>query len=179
MARILYPRAGKGRVILGGVVFTDGVAEGDFGPNTLSFLDMRGAVVIGSAEEMDEHTVDELRTLADRAGIHVPSHLHKADVIRTLRAEPVVDHEAEAAGSTIVDAEPQAPAGAPEAEQVGQEPAPAPIEAETSGPHPSEGAAETAEEDTGWQPSPPSTTSPTTTGSLSLQDRRRQSSQGA
>lgn len=182
MTRVLLPRLGKGRKVLGGVVFTDGAAEVTLGPSIRRLFEARGAALIGTAEELDEHTVDELQELADRGGIHLPSHLRKADIIRVLLGGSPVDHEDEAKGSQIVDVEPtagdddededgdeptsQEPAAAPPATE---EAAPTEIAPETSAQHPEEG--------TTWQPSPPSTTSATTTGSLSLQERRRQHSQ--
>lgn len=180
MTRVLLPRLGKGRKVLGGVVFTDGAAEASLGPSIRRLLELRGAAVIDSPEELDELTLEELHDLADRGGVHVPSHTRKADVIRLLHGEsvddepdderPAVDHEAEAKGAQIddVDESPQEPAGDTSATG---EAAPTEIAPETVAHDPEEGET--------WQPSPPSTTSATTTGSLSLQDRRRQHSQGS
>lgn len=182
MTRVLLPRLGKGRKVLGGVVFTDGAAEAPLGPSIRRLFEARGAAVIDDAEQLEEHTVEELRELAARGGIYLGSHLHKADIVRVLLGGSPVDHEAEAQGSQIDDVEP--PAGDTDDDEGGDEPAsqePAGETPATAEAAPTEIAPETGahdpEEGTTWQPSPPSTTSATTTGSLSLQERRRQLSQ--
>jgi hypothetical protein len=182
MTRFLYPLAGKGQAVLGGVVFTDGAAEADLGPHTSEYLEMIGATIVRSEEELDEHTVDELHAMARAGGFRAGSHLHKADLIRVLRGEDEAaptDHKAEARGSVIVDVDPpegQKPAGDDEDADPADESTPDTNAGEASEQHGSEGAAD-EKEDATWSPTPPPTTSPTTTGSLSLQERRRQNSQ--
>ena len=167
MTRFLYPRTGKGQVTLGGVVFTDGVAEADLGPHTADYLEMLGATIVRSEDDLNESTVEELEQQLRQGGFRFSSTAHKADLVRILRGEPV--QAPTPPKKRTPKPKPEEPAGDVETPPVDADTHPTEIDPEPSVQHGPEGD-EDHEEDTAWPDTPASPSTPTTSDSPSPEE---------
>jgi hypothetical protein len=84
MSRLILDIPVKGKHLIGGVVFTDGISDKDVGPNLTAYFLAHGAhlaPVNAPAEVTEPLTVAELKRQADDLGIEYPAQARKSDLV--------------------------------------------------------------------------------------------------
>lgn len=83
MPLIRLPNPQPGRQVVGGILFTDGVADARPGRNTTAYLRNLGATFgcLPLPRPIKDMTVTDLRDYAAGAGIDVPAKARKAQII--------------------------------------------------------------------------------------------------